>query len=199
MPILHHHHLKFRAIRPYTSKEKAFINDQLIPFYNKMVDKYAPNAIIFTHVISCLQLKELETYEDSMIKCIKSCLMCTDKGIVLQSMMANSRSLFISFRSIESIKFKPDNINARDNPDLYDRYQIRFNIIIHFYSPSGIINTLIVDTPTTATGVIRNMPICSILSLFSVNFAPYKSVWATAAKTRRYSHVRRLHLQRKII
>ena len=146
MPILHHHHLKFRAIRPYTSKEKAFINDQLIPFYNKMVDKYAPNAIIFTHVISCLQLKELETYEDSMIKCIKSCLMCTDKGIVLQSMMANSRSLFISFRSIESIEFKPDSINARDNPDLYDRYQIHFNINIHFYSPSGIINTLIVDT-----------------------------------------------------
>lgn len=146
MPILHHHHLKFRAIRPYTSKEKAFINDQLIPFYNKMIDRYAPNAFIFTHVISCLQLEELETYEDSMIKCIKSCLMCTDKGIVLQSMMANSRSLFISFRSIESIEFKPDNINARDNPDLYDRYQIHFNIIIHFYSPSGIINTLIVDT-----------------------------------------------------
>lgn len=146
MPILHHHHLKFRAIRPYTSKEKAFINDQLIPFYNKMIDRYTQNAFIFTHVISCLQLEELETYEDSMIKCIKSCLMCTDKGIVLQSMMANSRSLFISFRSIESIEFKPDNINARDNPDLYDRYQIHFNIIIHFYSPSGIINTLIVDT-----------------------------------------------------
>ena len=146
MPILHHHHLKFRAIRPYTSKEKAFINDQLIPFFFFFIDRYTPNAFIFTHVISCLQLEELETYEDSMIKCIKSCLMCTDKGIVLQSMMANSRSLFISFRSIESIEFKPDNINARDNPDLYDRYQIHFNIIIHFYSPSGIINTLIVDT-----------------------------------------------------
>ena len=133
-------------IRPLTSKDRTFINDQLIPFYNKMIDRYTPNAFIFTHVISCLQLEELETYEDSMIKCIKSCLMCTDKGIVLQSMMANSRSLFISFRSIESIEFKPDNINARDNPDLYDRYQIHFNIIIHFYSPSGIINTLIVDT-----------------------------------------------------
>ncbi len=146
MPILHHHHLKFRAIRPYTSKEKAFINDQLIPFYNKMVDKYAPNAIVFTHVISCRQLKELEMAERELIRGIKACLMCTDNGIVLQSMMASSRSLVISFRSIESIEFKPDNINARDNPGLYDLYQIHFKIIIHFYSPSGIIHTLIVDT-----------------------------------------------------
>lgn len=146
MPILHHHHLKFRAIRPYTSKEKAFINDQLIPFYNKMIDRYTPDAIVFVRVGICHQLKELETSETGTIKGVKACLMCTDKGIVLQSMMANSRSLFISFRSIESIEFKPDSINARDNPDLYDRYQIHFNIIIHFYSPSGIINTLIVDT-----------------------------------------------------
>lgn len=146
MPILHHHHLKFRAIRPYTSKEKAFINDQLIPFYNKMIDMYDPAAIVLVRVGICPPLKELEMAERELIRGIKACLMCTDSGIVLQSMMAGSRNLVISFRSIESIEFKPDNINARDNPDLYDRYQIHFNIIIHFYSPSGIINTLIVDT-----------------------------------------------------
>lgn len=133
-------------ISPLTSKDRAFINDQLIPFYNKMIDRYAPNAIVFTRVISCSLLEELETQEDNMIKGIKSCLMHTDEGIVLQSMLAGSRSLFISFRSIESIKLKPDNINARDNPDLYDKEQIHFKINIDFKSPYGSSEFLIVHT-----------------------------------------------------
>lgn len=133
-------------IRPLTSKDRTFINDQLIPFYNKMIDRYTPNAFIFTHVISCLQLEELETYEDSMIKCIKSCLMCTDKGIVLQSMMAGSRSLVIPFRLIESIEFNPNNINANDNPDMYDLPLIHFDITIYFMTSCGIPEMLIVHT-----------------------------------------------------
>lgn len=145
MPI-HENVMKTHLIKALTSKDRAFINDQLIPFYNKMIDRYTPNAFIFTHVISCLQLEELETYEDSMIKCIKSCLMCTDKGIVLQSMMAGSRSLVIPSRSLGSIEFKPDQINGRDNPDIYDRYNLSFEITIHFTTIYGIEEMLIVHT-----------------------------------------------------
>ena len=85
-----------------------------------MIDRYAPDAIVFVRVGICHQLKELETSETGTIKGVKACLMCTDKGIVLQSMMAGSRSLVIPFRLIESIEFNPNNINANDNPDMYD-------------------------------------------------------------------------------
>ena len=72
--------------------------------------------------------------------------MCTDKGIVLQSMMAGSRSLVIPFRLIESIEFNPNNINANDNPDMYDLPLIHFDITIYFMTSCGIPEMLIVHT-----------------------------------------------------
>ena len=133
-------------IRPLTSKDRTFINDQLIPFYNKMIDRYTPDAIVFVRVGICHRLKELETSETGTIKGVKACLMCTDKGIVLQSMMAGSRSLVIPFRLIESIEFNPNNINANDNPDMYDLPLIHFDITIYFMTSCGIPEMLIVHT-----------------------------------------------------
>lgn len=124
-------------IRPLTSKDRTFINDQLIPFYNKMIDRYSPNAIVLVMVRICRHLRELETVERELIKGVKGCLMHTDRGIVLQSMMATSRSLVIPLRSIESIKIRLDDINARDNPDVYDRYDLNFHISINFLSNTG--------------------------------------------------------------
>ncbi len=95
---------KERTIRPRSPQEKAFANDQLIPFYNKMIDRYSPNAIVLVMVNICSPLKELETVERGLIKGIKGCLMHTNIGIVLQSMMAGSCNLVIPLRSIESIK-----------------------------------------------------------------------------------------------
>lgn len=128
MPI-HENVMKTHLIKALTSKDRAFINDQLIPFYNNMIDRYAPDAIVFVRVGICHQLKELETSETGTIKGVKACLMCTDKGIVLQSMMAGSRSLVIPFRLIESIEFNPNNINANDNPDMYDLPLIHISIV----------------------------------------------------------------------
>ena len=145
MPI-HENVMKTHLIRALTSKDRAFINDQLIPFYNKMIDRYTPDAIVFVRVGICHQLKELETSETGTIKGVKACLMCTDKGIVLQSMMAGSRSLVIPSRSLGSIEFKPDQINGRDNPDIYDRYNLSFEITIHFTTIYGIEEMLIVHT-----------------------------------------------------
>lgn len=133
-------------IRPLTSKDRTFINDQLIPFYNKMIDRYDPAAIVLVRVGICHPLKELEMAERELIRGIKACLMCTDKGIVLQSMMAGSRSLVIPSRSLGSIEFKPDQINGRDNPDIYDRYNLSFEITIHFTTIYGIEEILIVHT-----------------------------------------------------
>ena len=145
MPI-HENVMKTHLIKALTSKDRAFINDQLIPFYNKMIDRYTPDAIVFVRVGICHQLKELETSETGTIRGIKACLMCTDKGIVLQSMMAGSRSLVIPSRSLGSIEFKPDQINGRDNPDIYDRYNLSFEITIHFTTIYGIEEMLIVHT-----------------------------------------------------
>lgn len=145
MPI-HENVMKTHLIKALTSKDRAFINDQLIPFYNKMIDRYTPDAIVFVRVGICHQLKELETSETGTIKGVKACLMCTDKGIVLQSMMAGSRSLVIPSRSLGSIEFKPDQINGRDNPDIYDRYNLSFEITIHFTTIYGIEEMLIVHT-----------------------------------------------------
>ena len=145
MPI-HENVMKTHLIKALTSKDRAFINDQLIPFYNKMIDRYTPDAIVFVRVGICHQLKELETSETGTIKGVKACLMCTDKGIVLQSMMAGSRSLVIPFRSLGSIEFKPDQINARDNPDIYDRYNLSFEITIYFTTIYGIKEILIAHT-----------------------------------------------------
>lgn len=137
---------KERTIRPRSPQEKAFVNDQLIPFYNKMIDRYSPNAIVLVMVRICRHLRELEMAERELIRGIKACLMCTDKGIMLQSMMAGSRSLVIPFRSLGSIEFKPDQINGRDNPDIYDRYNLSFEITIHFTTIYGIEEILIVHT-----------------------------------------------------
>lgn len=145
MPI-HENVMKTHLIKALTSKDRAFINDQLIPFYNKMIDRYTPDAIVFVRVGICRQLKELETSETGTIKGVKACLMCTDKGIVLQSMMAGSRSLVIPFRLIESIEFNPNNINANDNPDMYDLPLIHFDITIYFMTSCGIPEMLIVHT-----------------------------------------------------
>ena len=128
---------KERTIRPRSPQEKAFAKDQLIPFYNKMIDRYSPNAIVFVTVSICRPLRELETVKQELIKGIKGCLMCTNRGIVLQSMMAGSRNLVIPFHSIKSIKIRPDDINARDNPDVYDRYDLNFHISIDFLSNTG--------------------------------------------------------------
>lgn len=128
---------KERTIRPRSPQEKAFANDQLIPFYNKMIDRYSPNAIVLVMVNICSPLKELETVERGLIKGIKGCLMHTNIGIVLQSMMAGSCNLVIPLRSIESIKIRPDDINARDNPDVYDGFNLNFRIDIDFVSKTG--------------------------------------------------------------
>lgn len=67
MPI-HENVMKTHLIKALTSKDRAFINDQLIPFYNKMIDRYTPDAIVFVRVGICHQLKELETSETGTIK-----------------------------------------------------------------------------------------------------------------------------------
>lgn len=59
---------KERTIRPRSPQEKAFANDQLIPFYNKMIDRYSPNAIVLVMVNICSPLKELETVERGVDK-----------------------------------------------------------------------------------------------------------------------------------
>lgn len=125
------------AIKSRSIKEKCFITDQLIPFYNKMIDRYDPEAIVLVRVGICHPLKELEMADLELIKGTKACLMCTDKGIVLQSMMASSRNLVIPLRSIGSLKIRPDDINARDNPDVYDGFNLNFRIDIDFISKTG--------------------------------------------------------------
>ena len=47
--------------QPFTRPEIIFINDDLIPFYNNMIDRYSPDAIALVTVKKCPSLQELET------------------------------------------------------------------------------------------------------------------------------------------
>ena len=68
---------------PFTKPETVFINEDLIPFYNNMIDRYSPSAIVLVIIGVCSSLKELEsTAIQNPIKSIKACLMCTDSGTV---------------------------------------------------------------------------------------------------------------------
>ena len=118
--------------QPFTRPEIIFINDDLIPFYNNMIDRYSPDAIVLVTVKKCPSLQELETNSYELLKGVRSCLMRTDKGLVLQSMMSEYRNLTIPIRRITSLTFDPENIYYLDDPGTEDPKDLRFKIKLDY-------------------------------------------------------------------
>ena len=146
--------------QPFTRPEIIFINDDLIPFYNNMIDRYSPDAIVLVTVKKCPSLQELETNSYELLKGVRSCLMRTDKGLVLQSMMSEYRNLTIPIRRITSLTFDPENIYYLDDPGTDDPNDLRFKIKLDYIAdPTNPVTPKVLSyiRSVTTAGVIRNM------------------------------------------
>ena len=134
---------------PFTKPETVFINEDLIPFYNNMIDRYSPEAITLVTVKKCPSLQELETNSYELLKGVRSCLMRTDNGLVLQSMMSEYRNLTIPIRRITSLSFDPEDIYYLDDPGTDDPKDLRFKINIDYIADPdepGDIESLVLYT-----------------------------------------------------
>ncbi|HIU27371.1 MAG TPA: hypothetical protein IAD16_03175 [Candidatus Fimisoma avicola] len=118
--------------QPFTKPEIIFINEDLIPFYNNMIDRYSPDAIALVTVKKCPSLQVLKTNSYELLKGVRSCLMRTDKGLVLQSMMSEYRNLTIPIRRITYLSFDPDDIYYLDDPGTDDPKDLRFKIKLDY-------------------------------------------------------------------
>ena len=97
-----------------------------------MIDRYSPDAITLVTVKKCPPLQELETNSYELLKGVRSCLMLTDEGLVLQSMMSEYRTLTIPIRRITSLTFDPENIYYLDDPCTDDPKDLRFKIKLDY-------------------------------------------------------------------